>query len=43
MKCNIKRNYIPSDYEIIKNIKKTCEKKVIAKMWACYLPICLHT
>ena len=27
MKCNIKRNYIPSDYEIIRNIKKTCEKK----------------
>ncbi len=27
MKCNIKRNYIPSDYEIIRNIKKTCEKR----------------
>lgn len=27
MKCNIKRNYISSDYEITKNIKKTCEKR----------------
>ena len=25
MKCNIKGNYLPSNYEIARNIRKTCE------------------